>query len=151
LLALAIYFQIAYGMSFRHSSTLFSESGVGTIVLMFFKPYIVVWLIYHIASNIRGQHYRYRRARFQAILFVAVLILSLTAAMDVAPIAFGVLFIIAGAKRLRALFVSPDRYRFKFMHVVLVAVGVPVAFALAVLMVWIGYANKLGIEGTTRL
>jgi hypothetical protein len=151
LLGLAIRFKIEYGINFRHSGPLFSQSDASAILLMFSKPYITAWFVYHIALNARGQHYRYRRAQVQGALFIAILILSLTAAMDVAPIAWGSLFVLAGGRHLRALFVRPGRYRFKMRHAVLVILGAPVAVGLAVLMVWIGYANKMGAEGTAAL
>jgi hypothetical protein len=151
LLGLAVRFKIEYGINFRHSGPLFSQSDASAILLMFSKPYITAWFVYHIALNARGQHYRYRRAQVQGVLFIAILILSLTAAMDVAPIAWGALFVLAGGRRLRALFVRPGRYRFKIRHAVLVVLGAPVAVGLAVLMVWIGYANKMGAEGTASL
>jgi hypothetical protein len=151
LLGMAVRFKIEYGINFRHSGPLFSQSDASAVLLMFSKPYITGWFIYHIALNARGQHYRYRRAQLQGLLFIAVLILSLTAAMDVAPIAWGALLVCVGGKRLRALFVRQGRYRFKIRHAVLVVFGVPAAIGLAVLMVWIGYANKMGVEGTASL
>jgi hypothetical protein len=151
LLGLAVRFKIEYGINFRHSGPLFSQSDASAILLMFSKPYITAWFVYHIALNARGQHYRYRRAQVQGSLFIAILILSLTSSMDVVPIAWGALFVCAGGGRLRALFVRPGRYRFKIRHAVLVVLGAPVAVGLAVLMVWIGYANKMGAEGTASL
>jgi hypothetical protein len=151
MLGLAVNFYLTEGISFRHSGERVSDAGLAVQLVLLCKPYVCAWLVYHYIQTIRGLDRHSTRVRWQALLFLVSLVVSLTGSLDMLPIVWFLLFVVCGRKRLRALFVVIGRPRPLIVRILLVMVGVPLGAALALLIVYIGLANKLGMEGTSAL
>jgi hypothetical protein len=151
IMALAISFMLNDGLSFRHRGALLSEAGLSVEILMFSKPYISAWIIYHILLTIRNAHPRPRLARAQGALYVCALALSLTGSLDALPILWGLLFVLWGPVRLRGFFVGGDGQRARFVSALKLLLAAPFLAAVAIGIIAIGLINKIGTDGTREL
>jgi hypothetical protein len=150
-LGLAAHFKVTQGISFRHSGDLLSRAGLSVAVLMFCKTYIFGWVIYAYLVAIKGLGRNVLRTKIEALIFSVALLLSLTGSLDVVPILWLMGLVVVSPRMLRRLFVASERRLRLIVRVALLVVGLPAAVAVALLMVWIGYINKMGIDGTAEL
>ena len=151
LIGLAISFSINEGISFRHRGDLLSEAGLSVGLLIFAKPYVVAWGIYHTLLAMRGVHPRPVEARIQALLFVSALIVSLTGSLDALPILWMLLFVVWSPQRIRAFMIDFGQKRATLKRTFLLALATPFLALLAVGVIAIGLINKVGVEGTRQL
>jgi hypothetical protein len=151
LIGLAINFSISEGISFRHHGDLLSEAGLSVGLVIFSKPYVVAWGIYHMLLVIRGIHPRPVEARIQALLFVSALIVSLTGSLDALPILWMLLFVVWSPQRIRAFMIDFGQKRATLKRTLLLVIAAPFLAALAVGIVAIGIINKLGVDGAREL
>src|SRR6185437_4260113 len=139
LVALAANFMLTEGVQFRQTGDIMSEAGVGAAAMMFSKPYIAAWVLYHYLLMMRREIARPRRARLQALLFLVALILSVTSAFDIIPIAWTTIFTLGGPKRTRPLLVASSPIRMSFRRLLLAVFLAPLLACVCVVMIFVGY------------
>jgi hypothetical protein len=147
LISLAVIFLLRAGLTFRQTGANFSDAGLSVVLLIFCKPYVYGWLIYRYLVIVRGAEYRPRLVRLQAAQFLIALVISITGSLDVLPIAWSALLVFSNPYRLRSLFVaSRDATRRFMVRALLILLGIPTAIGLAVVIVTIGYIDKMGAD-----
>src|SRR5262249_39109104 len=100
---------------------------------------------------VRGEERRHGRTRVVAALFGTALLLSITGSLDALPICWMGLYVVKDAAGLRDIFLLARRGRSFLIKAVLLLVGAPLAAALIVVIVALGWINKQGIEGSEAL
>lgn len=146
LVGLALNFGLTQGLSFRQTGPRFSDAGAAVTILMFCKSYVYGWLLYHFLLVIRGARYSFLRARFEALLFLVTLVLSVTSALEVLPIVWAAIFVLLRPARLRALFVSAEHGPSVFMRMLKLALLAPLAVVAVAAVIAIGYINKSNVK-----
>jgi hypothetical protein len=151
LVTLAVNFALTAGLSFRQSGDILSQAGVLVQLMMFSKPYVYSWLLYHFLRVIRGDPLPERRTRIQSGLFMIALTLSITGSLDALPILWMGAFTMRKSQALRDIFLVAKRGRSFLLRAALLVIGAPVAAALIAVIIALGWINKQGLEGSEAL
>jgi len=134
---LALNFNLKYGLDFRHTQRV-SEAGMQVMALYALKPLVLYFMMrYCFIVAKEGQLRRYERVSVGLVLIG--LVLSVTGALQVLPIAFCFFILFAPS-----VFQADLNGRFIFKYAAL-------ALLLGFLAIFMGFANKVGFSEASGL
>lgn len=137
----SIYFYMKYDISFRHQHRL-RETGIIIKLLWFLKMYIYFYVFFLFVKFTNDK--LNSLDRFKLLLILIGWFLSVTSSLQM-PLIIIVLFLLLSNNN--KLFFKQKKTFNLLNAVVLFFVGLFIVF----FMIFIGYANKIGIEGTLEL
>jgi hypothetical protein len=149
----SIRFLRMYGISYRHSAGLLSQQGLWVSLFLLTRIYIKVYVFYRMMQIMRGESVRRTwEESVNMLAFLLVLILSLNGSFDLPYIAITAICALPPGAAAAVLLRSADAHQQPIGKRLVSGAKVgAVGFAVVVGALFIGRANKIGVDGALAI